>query len=544
MSRMTTRSTALTQPDVENVQRTGRNGSVTLHYPMLTKTNYAVWAIKMRVNLQAQGVWDAIQNAEVEEQKDQMALAAIYQAIPEDVLLMLAEKDTAKEAWEMLKTMYMGANRLKEAKVQTLRSDFEVIRMKNGETIDDFVMRLNTIVTGIRSLGEKIEESTVVKKFLRAVPMKFIQIVTSIEQFGDLKNMTVEEVVGRLKTHEERLRGYEEREEGPSLLLTHAEWASRSKQTNEGEDRGRGQGGGRGRGDGLESKGNRNDYNPRRKDKSKIKCFTCEKFGHYASKCPNKKQDEEVNLIQTDEDEDPVLMMAISHEDKSGKVSLKENSDVNLLASEESHVESEVWYLDNGASNHMTGDRSKFHELDESVTGHTRFGNGSKIDIKGKCVILVDCGNGDQKELNEVYYIPRLKSNVISLGQLTENGNQVLMNNDILRVFDYKNTLFLEAKRSRKRLYKTFLKTRRKTCFFSSREDFGWLWHQRLRYANFYTIKNFVFLENYKFADSYLKRLDNPNKQMVNIDIEKCEKGHRFFDERKRKPRMNRGMFF
>ncbi|PWA73003.1 hypothetical protein CTI12_AA185870 [Artemisia annua] len=94
----------------------------------------------------------------------------------------------------------MGADRVKEAKVQTLRSDFEVIRMKNDESVDDFAMRLNTIVTGIRSLGETIEEITVVKKFLRAVPIRFMQIVTSIEQFGDLKNMTVEEVVGRLKT--------------------------------------------------------------------------------------------------------------------------------------------------------------------------------------------------------------------------------------------------------------------------------------------------------------------------------------------------------
>nr|GFA64303.1 hypothetical protein [Tanacetum cinerariifolium] len=114
-------------------------------------------------------------------------------AIPEDVLLMLADKDTAKEAWETLPTMHMGAERVKEAKVQTLRSDFEVIRMKDSESVDEFAMRLNTIVTGIRSLGDTIEEITVVKKFLRAVSIRFMQIVMSIEQFGDLKNMTVEE---------------------------------------------------------------------------------------------------------------------------------------------------------------------------------------------------------------------------------------------------------------------------------------------------------------------------------------------------------------
>nr|GEZ40885.1 inositol transporter 4-like isoform X3 [Tanacetum cinerariifolium] len=62
----------------DEVQGTGKEGSVTLHYPMLTKTNYSMSAIKMRVNLQAQGVWDATQREGVEERQDRMALAAIY----------------------------------------------------------------------------------------------------------------------------------------------------------------------------------------------------------------------------------------------------------------------------------------------------------------------------------------------------------------------------------------------------------------------------------------------------------------------------------
>lgn len=68
-----------------------------------------------------------------------MDLGAIYQVIPEDVELMLVEKDVAKEACETLKRMYIGSvDQVKEAKVQILISDFEVIRIKDGETMDDF----------------------------------------------------------------------------------------------------------------------------------------------------------------------------------------------------------------------------------------------------------------------------------------------------------------------------------------------------------------------------------------------------------------------
>ncbi|GKG47304.1 hypothetical protein Tco_0504501, partial [Tanacetum coccineum] len=50
-----------------------------------------------------------------------------------------------------------------------------------------------------------------------------------------------------------------------------------------------------------------------------------------------------------------------------------------------------LWYLDNRASNHMTGVREHFKELDEKVSGKVRFGDGSYIEIKGKGLILIEC---------------------------------------------------------------------------------------------------------------------------------------------------------
>lgn len=53
----------------------------------------------MKVFMRVQGVWDAIAEKEaVDKRKDQMALIAIFQAVPEDLLLLLAKKETTKEA--------------------------------------------------------------------------------------------------------------------------------------------------------------------------------------------------------------------------------------------------------------------------------------------------------------------------------------------------------------------------------------------------------------------------------------------------------------
>ncbi|KAK8605004.1 hypothetical protein V6N13_082465 [Hibiscus sabdariffa] len=64
------------------------NGGVPIFYPMLTPLNYTVWAIKTEANLDAQGVWEAVEpseGAQVDAKKDKKVRAYILQCIPEDM---------------------------------------------------------------------------------------------------------------------------------------------------------------------------------------------------------------------------------------------------------------------------------------------------------------------------------------------------------------------------------------------------------------------------------------------------------------------------
>lgn len=80
-------------------------------------------------------------------------------------------------------------------------------------------------VTNKRALVKTIEESYVLQNFLRTVPSK-LHIASTIEHFGDLEKMSVEETIGSLKVHEERIRGQSE-SSGGKLLLTEEEWLRR-----------------------------------------------------------------------------------------------------------------------------------------------------------------------------------------------------------------------------------------------------------------------------------------------------------------------------
>lgn len=85
-------------------------------------------------------------------------------------------------------------------------------------------------------------------------------------------------------------------------------------------------------------------------------------------------------------------------------------------------VQSNLWYLENGATNHMTGQRSKFLNLDEKITGQVKFGDGSTVDTRGRGSVVFMCKTGEERVFREVYYIPSLCNNIISLGKLLEEG--------------------------------------------------------------------------------------------------------------------------
>ena len=463
----------------------GKDGSVTLNYPMLTKTNYTAWSMKMRVYMQAHGIWEAIEpvseKVTVEDKVDKLALAAVYQAIPEDILLSITEKKTTRSAWEAIKLMCLGADRVKKARVQTLKTEFENLSMKDSETIDEFCMKLSGLVTNIRALGETIDESYVVKKILRATPSKFLQITSAIEQFGKLDEMSVEETVGSLKAHEERLQGQTENNSG-QLMLTEEEWLKREKSegqllfTKEEWQKRKNQ----------KNRGT-NSYQWV-KDKSRVRCFNCQGQGHFAAECRKPKRDKEqkteINLAQID-DEPALLLTECDTENKSTLLLNEGNVVPRLDRNKKKEIESNVWYLDNGASNHMTGQRSNFKELDEKVTGHVRFGDSSTVEIKGKGSVMFKCKNGEEIVFSDVYFIPTLCNNIISLGQFSENGYKVVLSGSFLWVHDKQGRLLMKVKRSTNRLYKIVLESSKPTCLMSKIEETTWLWHTRLGHVNF-----------------------------------------------------------
>ena len=116
--------------------------------------------------------------------------------------------------------MNVGMERVKKAKIQTLKREFEMLTMREEDSVADFAAKLTRLVAHMWSLGEKIAEGIIVSKLLCATPAKYDPITSSMEQFGDLDTMTLDEAIGSLKIHEDKFRDREEEREDRAFLTS------------------------------------------------------------------------------------------------------------------------------------------------------------------------------------------------------------------------------------------------------------------------------------------------------------------------------------
>jgi len=154
------------------------------------------------------------------------------------------------------------------------------------------------------------------------------------------------------------------------------------------------------------SKGN-NEWvtsQPRKKDLSKCKCFICHKSGLYALQCSEKKGKEKSHQITT-LTEVCLDEFAMKFEDFSFFSYLSTTA-----------ITMGAWYLNSGASHHMTNAWWLFSNLTERDSNlHVKLGNDAKYAVTGVATIKFLLESRGTLKPKDVLFIPRLKKNLLSL---------------------------------------------------------------------------------------------------------------------------------
>jgi len=180
-------------------------------WPMLTRSNYYEWSLLMKVKLQARFLRDAIKYDGVDYEQDRRALEALCAAVPPEIGATIANKPTAKLAWEAIEARRVGSDRVRRAALQRLRGEWEGLTFCPDEQVEDFAVCLTNLMEQmVRNGDTNLDEGCAVEKFLRCMPKRYKQLVFSIETLLDLQDLSINDVAGRFKVVEDQDRVSEE----------------------------------------------------------------------------------------------------------------------------------------------------------------------------------------------------------------------------------------------------------------------------------------------------------------------------------------------
>jgi hypothetical protein len=149
----------------------------------------------------------------------------------------------------------------------------------------------------------------------------------------------------------------------------------------------------------------------KQKHMRKMNCFACNKMGHYARQCPNKKKKRDGTI-------------AIAEEDEFASQFERECSLIVCCSTVESP--SRIWYIDGGTSNQTSGVREYFIDLrDPEIKFKIVLGDDTIVRVVGHGTISFQRELRPPLVFRDVLYVPGLKKNLISVSSIQDRGFEV-----------------------------------------------------------------------------------------------------------------------
>jgi hypothetical protein len=211
-------------------------------------------------------------------------------------------------------------------------------------------------------------------------------------------------------------------------------------------------------------------------NRKNIQCHKCNKYGHFARECAEVSLEQKIKELQ-------IQLSRLKHPKQSSVNIVEEPADTNDEDEEEqipahlnAYIEAfgsdgddpaelvnictdveQAWFLDSGASSHVTGHKPLLTNIHTSSIPSIRTAGGQIMPVEGQGTISTTTQSGKIKSVHNILYVPGVKTNLLSVGKLTDLGYKVFFDSKRCYIFENEASgeVFLQGIRDpRNKLYR------------------------------------------------------------------------------------------
>ena len=88
------------------------------------------------------------------------------------------------------------------------------------------------------------------------------------------------------------------------------------------------------------------------------------------------------------------------------------------------------WYLDSGATHHVSGEQSAFSSISQTSGSQVRSAGGHSHSVAGIGNVELQFSNGEIKSIGSVLYTPGITKNLLSVGALTDQNKTLVFRSE------------------------------------------------------------------------------------------------------------------
>ena len=140
--------------------------------PIFDGNNFVYWKVRVTAYLQSLDteVWDIIATGytfpstaptdPIEKKQfetNAKAVNTLLGCLSQSEFVKVMQHKTTKEIWDKIVLSYEGDEQVKRAKHQTLKIQYENLRMYNDESVANYFLHIDEIVNCMKILGEEIK---------------------------------------------------------------------------------------------------------------------------------------------------------------------------------------------------------------------------------------------------------------------------------------------------------------------------------------------------------------------------------------------------